>query len=368
MYKEKINICNNQKNRIDAIDVAKGIGILCIVFGHAAPDSVLRYILYSFHVPLFFVLSGLTYNNKKNKKSFLVGKIRRLLIPYYIFAIISILIYFIMAKIILLPGDTRIIPNLIGMVYANSNSGYMTWNRPLWFLPCLFITSIIIELFENLLQYLGDKSSEKFRWIFLLFAWGIGIALNDDGTSYYLPFHLESAIFLSGFFEFGIILATVEAKNGLIEKIKAQKIDNWVLLAFALICVGFLACDFNGTTDIRIHRFGNFPVCLILSSLTFSLVMLIASIKFEGIKWLSYVGRSSLAIMLMHKFPILFFQEIVPVVKVFLKNTNSFLGGMCAFGVTMVTVVMCLIAEKIIDALFPWMLGKSREDSYRRGK
>ena len=96
--------------------------------------------------------------------------------------------------------------------------------------------------------------------------------------------------------------------------------------------------------------------------------MLIASIKFEGIKWLSYVGRSSLAIMLMHKFPILFFQEIVPVVKVFLKNTNSFLGGMCAFGVTMVTVVMCLIAEKIIDALFPWMLGKSREDSYRRGK
>lgn len=47
--------------RIDWIDVAKGIGIILMVMGHTSmPDAINRWI-YSFHMPLFFLLSGLLF-------------------------------------------------------------------------------------------------------------------------------------------------------------------------------------------------------------------------------------------------------------------------------------------------------------------
>lgn len=51
--------------RIDWIDVAKGVGIFLMVMGHTSmPDAVNRWI-YSFHMPLFFLLSGLVFNPDK---------------------------------------------------------------------------------------------------------------------------------------------------------------------------------------------------------------------------------------------------------------------------------------------------------------
>lgn len=60
--------------RIDALDTAKGLGILLVVFGHAwrgnyaaglgISDPVFESVdraIYSFHMPLFFFLSGLLF-------------------------------------------------------------------------------------------------------------------------------------------------------------------------------------------------------------------------------------------------------------------------------------------------------------------
>lgn len=84
---------SSHTNRINAIDVAKGIGILCIVLGHIVPNSYVARWLYAFHVPLFFLLSGFTYSLKEDKKAFYLNKAKRLLLPYLIFAVISIAIY-----------------------------------------------------------------------------------------------------------------------------------------------------------------------------------------------------------------------------------------------------------------------------------
>ena len=48
--------------RINYIDLAKGIAILCVIIGHtfSAYDqgNILVQFIYSFHMPLFFILSG----------------------------------------------------------------------------------------------------------------------------------------------------------------------------------------------------------------------------------------------------------------------------------------------------------------------
>ena len=45
--------------RLEWIDVARGIGIVAVVVGHVWTRGGLRDAMYSFHMPLFFLLSGL---------------------------------------------------------------------------------------------------------------------------------------------------------------------------------------------------------------------------------------------------------------------------------------------------------------------
>ena len=58
------------KQRIAEIDVAKAIGIICVIIGHGTTGVIHNYI-YLFHMPLFFILSG--YMIKGEKLSFLAN-------------------------------------------------------------------------------------------------------------------------------------------------------------------------------------------------------------------------------------------------------------------------------------------------------
>ncbi len=46
--------------RLNYIDVAKGIGMLLVVIGHCSNTIANQYI-YSFHMPLFFIITGILY-------------------------------------------------------------------------------------------------------------------------------------------------------------------------------------------------------------------------------------------------------------------------------------------------------------------
>lgn len=47
--------------RNQAIDIAKGVGIFLVVYGHTIKGTEFRTFLYAFHMPLFFVISGLFF-------------------------------------------------------------------------------------------------------------------------------------------------------------------------------------------------------------------------------------------------------------------------------------------------------------------
>ena len=86
--------CNSiaASNRLDYIDSAKGIGILLVVIAHINYTQQLLTIIYSFHMPLFFAISGLLFDSSKyqNFKDFLTRKIRTLICPYILFYVLSI--------------------------------------------------------------------------------------------------------------------------------------------------------------------------------------------------------------------------------------------------------------------------------------
>lgn len=73
--------------RLDWIDIAKGIAIILVIVGHTVPNpSPLRHAIFSFHMPVFFILAGYTFRPKP-WRVLLSGSVSRLLVPYVILAL-----------------------------------------------------------------------------------------------------------------------------------------------------------------------------------------------------------------------------------------------------------------------------------------
>ena len=75
------------KQRISTFDLLKGFGMLCIVAGHLF-DGFVYLFVFTFHVPLFFLIGGYFYHGEREKWK---RHIRRLL-KAYLFAVLSVLV------------------------------------------------------------------------------------------------------------------------------------------------------------------------------------------------------------------------------------------------------------------------------------
>ncbi|WP_075580419.1 acyltransferase family protein [Acidaminococcus massiliensis] len=74
--------------RIQWIDIAKGITIFFVIIGHTAPFDILeRNMIFSFHMPLFFILSGYHFKIAQNwdeARERFWKNVRHLLLPLFL--------------------------------------------------------------------------------------------------------------------------------------------------------------------------------------------------------------------------------------------------------------------------------------------
>lgn len=66
-----------KSNRIEEVDISKGIGMVLVITGHLCVSVSLRNFIYSFYMPLFFILSGVVYNvaRTRTRKAIQIKKI-----------------------------------------------------------------------------------------------------------------------------------------------------------------------------------------------------------------------------------------------------------------------------------------------------
>ena len=129
-----------KSDRILWLDAARGIGIILVILGHIIPmDQPLCHVIYSFHIPLFFFLSGMVLQLQKKEaeagaiesgslkaKRFIRKKCQSLLYPYAVFSFLGL------AAIRYRDGLERFGDQLPGALFFPGNG-------PLWFLPALFV-------------------------------------------------------------------------------------------------------------------------------------------------------------------------------------------------------------------------------------
>ena len=133
------------------MDTVKGLGILSVVVGHESRGLASSHLLewtpairladmwiYSFHMPLFFFLSGLFLLQSATKfslRDFVSDKIRTLAYPYFVWSIITVVLEQHIGQIPNHPrnlSDLLIIPyepiEQFWFLYALFSSSYSSWN------------------------------------------------------------------------------------------------------------------------------------------------------------------------------------------------------------------------------------------------
>lgn len=101
-----IQLCNrglNDGKRIAYIDTAKAFAIILMVVGHTSVPKVLSDWIWSFHMPFFFFVSGMTTNWQKRKMTeFIRARVQVLLIPFVCYSFVNY------AAVILINNNSQI--------------------------------------------------------------------------------------------------------------------------------------------------------------------------------------------------------------------------------------------------------------------
>ena len=82
------------------VDIAKGIGIILVLLGHFNIPDTLRVEIYTFHIPLFFFLSGVVFNGHKPINRFLGDEAKRMIVPYYCWAFFYFVLFKLLVQIV----------------------------------------------------------------------------------------------------------------------------------------------------------------------------------------------------------------------------------------------------------------------------
>lgn len=112
----------NEK-RINWIDVAKGWAIFLVIIGHSGISQYLCDVyswIYSFHMALFFILSGYVFSVKKYHRygGFLLHKLKTLIIPYFVFQVLNNFIWHLYVRLGFVAASNRSIGDeVIGLFF-----------------------------------------------------------------------------------------------------------------------------------------------------------------------------------------------------------------------------------------------------------
>lgn len=287
--------------RIAYLDIARGIGIVLVVLGHNDFEVISPFIqrlIYSFHMPLFFFLSGYFINAATPFLDFLKKRFHGLLKPF-LFTIF--LIYFTSISFEKMGFNTAI-TRTVKSLYGSGH--YLDWVQ-LWFLPHLFVVSLYAFFFIRLVS-----SRLRNRWI----TWGILLAslavavpflntfypfpfsfLGKDYQLYGLPYSLD-LVLVTGFF----FLLGSEIRHATSER----TFDHWLLLAGTGAGVLVLNILFPYEIDFNIRLYESFLVNTAEAILG---ILFILALSRQIDRYLprvaavfKYLGSISLIILLFH--------------------------------------------------------------------
>jgi fucose 4-O-acetylase-like acetyltransferase len=296
---EKINMSRNS-----SIDIAKGVGILLVVIGHnwilTHAPSVGERIIYSFHMPLFFLLGGVFLNPTQRFANFIHARADTLLKPYAV--VLTLLGAY---KVII--GATTPSQYFPGVLYGAGST--IEWGQ-MWFLPSLFITLLFCWTLLNLLREERYQSIGLIGIIVALFMLGAAATPTYRSLSS-ADSRLLSVIFASNTeiqgLPFSLDLLPISAAFLLLGysfrmQIRQAKFQPRCIIAAMII---FTACHlvFDDQLDLNGRLYGNWLATPLRALTGIYIVLSLSTLitHYPAVaRPLTYLGKASLFILIFH--------------------------------------------------------------------
>lgn len=284
-------------NREPWIDFAKGITLLLVIIGHTV-SGVLSGAIYSFHMPLFFILSGITAKLSSSAQQFsdkTQRSFRRLMFPFFLIYTIQTVVY-LLRHFSNIQQDASFLPAYLKeRILAGIFSSGVTisvfdtevlYVGVIWFFPALFIG-------KTLFDYMHLKlTAKQFPLICLL----CSIAGVVIGQYQCLPLSFDVVLAIIPLFYIGQHFNVFNVKKSPIKK----------FFLYALIWGIFLIITYvlgHHCLELASRRFPAYPLCFI-TALAGTLMVSEFSVFCCQYNFLSrpiqYIGKNSLYLLCIH--------------------------------------------------------------------
>lgn len=367
--------------RLHWIDALKGIGIMLVVFAHHSLPVALDTYIFSFHMPLFFFISGFLFDFEKYAGSaadFVKGRFKSLIVPYFCFALITCLFYFLLDTGFqpgvpnieffehITPLENSILHGTYHILYA---SGPMiSYNPPLWFLSCLFVTEL---LFYGLAKkYYRDPQ----KLVFWIVVSGIIGYLYSVYVLFRIPWNVDVALTAIVFYGAGNIFRKItetekESKANLSLKFDSEFIERFsrvekylpvIAILFSLLYLGYLLkFPTDNKVNMNVLKYGGsfFSFYFFAFSGIFAFVYL--SKKIESSRVLEYYGRNSLVVLALH-FPLKDVLTKLAAIVLGVDTEYFYYNTSFALGLTVLNLLFLVPVIFLINNYFPFLLGKKK--------
>ena len=322
------------KARIRYVDIAKGIGILLVVLCHIMSNSSIYNIIYMFHMPLFFFLSGITFNNTEKFTKFIEKKFRGICIPYFLFSIVSFIYWILIERKIRNQLDISAFKNFVNILLCQVENNLYIANVVLWFLPCLFISSIIAY---NILK---KKKGVIYSLLLLI----IGYILCTKQIT--LPFTLETSFIAQFFIICGFYFN------------KAKKFNNNLLYLLISILLFIFSAVFNTEVNMLSHSYGNL-LLFVMGSISGIYIMIFVCRLIKKSLVLEKIGKMSLLIMCCHE-PLK--RIVLQILSLLLNESTDIIRTNYIVSIVALVIIIIIIFpfNYLINKYVPFILGKRK--------
>lgn len=324
------------KKRIEWIDAAKWLGMFFIYLGHFGNDAGLVYPwVFSFHVPLFFFLSGCLENyNKRGILSNAWHKFVNIVIPFFFFGIIDILYNAIESN-----TDENIRICLMNLIKGGVR-GQLRLAGGLWFLTCLFVIEILFSLIKRL------------KWKPLILTVCLGLYFVSELVMDPRPileprffWNLDSACYYIIYYCIGWLI--YEPVNKMLSA--ESKMVKWLRTIGLVICAFFSFRLYFGRNLLN-EWTGTYPICGEINTIInamFSILLIIAVSNYlSRCDFICKMGKDSLYLCGNEYLIKLLVPMVLSMVGLTVKPTSPVQFGMYSFALLVMADCVLVPLEK----------------------
>ena len=276
------------KQRLNWIDMAKGYGMLLIIAGHLGDYGAYNFIkiwFFSFHVPLFFFLSGFVFKDSDGFSTFLKKKLRSIVVPYFCLGITVVIFRCLWDYNSGTFTADSTIELLTGFLIQKRN-----WS--IWFLACLFMLNLLFYVAKKVLK------TNLLLSFFSVFCVALGVLYYYLGGKF-LPWNIDASFMAFPFFFGGYYY---KQRYNDVKKLFEKKY-RIALLFVSLIIVNVLLCYINFSINGRWFnmydsRYGFAPITYISAFAGIGFTLILSELTL--LKTVRYVGENSILYMAWH--------------------------------------------------------------------